>query len=75
MGILARLRLRAGRMPTPQENFEDFFIWKSLTPTSQVSNVGIDVKFKLRRSPCHIGKIIGMGNFPGNIPALFVLPS
>jgi hypothetical protein len=31
MGILARPRLRAGRMPTPQENFEDFFICKSLS--------------------------------------------
>jgi hypothetical protein len=30
MGILARPKLKAGRMPTPQENFEDFFIWKSL---------------------------------------------
>jgi hypothetical protein len=30
MGILARPRFRAGRMPTPQENFDYFFIWKSL---------------------------------------------
>jgi hypothetical protein len=30
MGILARPGLRAGRMPTPQENFEDLFICKSL---------------------------------------------
>ena len=29
MGILARSRFKAGRMPTPQENFKYFFIWKS----------------------------------------------
>jgi hypothetical protein len=37
MGIPARPRLRAGRMPTPQENFEDFFIWKSLIPVKTLN--------------------------------------
>ena len=30
-GILARLRLEQARMPAPQKNFGDFFIWKSLS--------------------------------------------
>jgi hypothetical protein len=30
MGILAHPIFKAGRMPTPQDNFGYFFIWKSL---------------------------------------------